>query len=743
MGQTSPFVKIEIFDEFKNEKDETQYILIKEDVQYLSKDEKNKTFSDIKREFQKSDGWHHCVLKICNYENDKLKEYKEANVKNTKLKIKDSIFKATKEKKESKIKKHSKIPIILLNEGECICEELAEKRFKEYVNQFNEQEKKEHKEEIEKLRESKDKLIEELKRNRTIEQNEIIHLRNEMKALNGLKDDISKQFEQNLNELKQLKEVSKENPKNEESLRLFNLNKFAIETKVIKEAKNKIDIYFDFHFFKESYSSQIKNKFHDIVKEIFRKENYSNILKKEILKQLKDNPLWKKNKHPIEHFNILVLGPSGVGKSTLINSMLLLDEKKDGAKTGIGVACTKGKPKEYESKKIEGIRLYDTQGIELGDYNIKAVQKDATELIKSKLDSGDPDKYMHCIWYCVAETRFHTEEQDCLKELMNMYPKDIMPILIIYGKAVDEELTSKMTKEIEKFIEKYNSQKLVVIPLLAKEMAKIKPFGKNRLLDETVDKLKKAIESSCYEGVRKEKLKEFHKDFESKLKKINESQGKINQKENNKEKLVKFFKEKFEKLLEIKKIKEDNFARLSAFLYKIYNDFNEEFEKKMKDFSTIFGDKLFNDYFEEYKRLDNENGSEIVSTFKITTLNSAKYKIQSELEEEIKKERFPLIFQELENSLVRALEIRIEEVFNDIILTDPDILKELKTQIDKFVNISYDKIHEKIQNCRKNQNDFYEENPKSEKEEKKKEEKKKEEEKKPAPVVNLFDDIGD
>ena len=738
MGQPSPFVKIEILEEFKNEKDEVQYNLIRDYVQYLTKDEKNITFSDIKRQFQKSDGWHHCVLKICSYDNDKLKEYKEANVKNSKLKIKDSIFKATKESKASKIKKHSRIPIILINEGECICEQIAEQRYKEYVNQFNEQEKKEHKEEIEKLRKAKDKLIEELKRNRTIEQNEIIHLKNEMKVLNGLKDDISKQFEQNLNELKQLKEVSKENPKNKESLRLFNSNKYSIETKVINEAKSKVDIYFDFHFFKESYSSQIKNKFHDIVKEIFQKEKYSNKLKKDILKMLKDNPLWKKNKHPIEHFNILVLGPSGVGKSTLINSMLLLDEKIDGAKTGIGVACTKGKPKEYESKKIEGIRLYDTQGIELGDYNIKAVQKDATELIKSKLDSGDPDKYMHCIWYCVAETRFHTEEQDCLKELMNMYQKNIMPILIIYGKAVDEELTSKMLKEIGKFIELNKSHELVVIPILAKEMAKIKPFGKNKLLEETVNKLKNAIESSCYEGMRKTKLKEFHKDFESKLIKINEKQGKINQKENNKEKLVKFFKEKFENLLGISKIKEDNFARLSIFLCKIYNDFNEEFEKKMKDFSTIFGDKLFNDYFEEYKRLDNENGSEIVSTFQIGTLNSAKNKIQRELEEEIKKERFPLIFQELENSLIRALEIRIEEVFNDIILSNIDILKELKTQIDKIVNISYDEIYKKIQNCRKNHSDFYEENPKSEKEEKKKEE-----EKKPAPVVNLFDDIGD
>ena len=78
-----------------------------------------------------------------------------------------------------------------------------------------------------------------------------------------------------------------------------------------------------------------------------------------------------------EHIKDLTLTVDNAAKSTLINSMLLLDENEDGAKTSVGTACTKGKPKEYSSKKIEGIRLFDSQGIEMGDYNINAVKKDA------------------------------------------------------------------------------------------------------------------------------------------------------------------------------------------------------------------------------------------------------------------------------------------------------------------------------------------------------------------------------
>ena len=77
------------------------------------------------------------------------------------------------------------------------------------------------------------------------------------------------------------------------------------------------------------------------------------------------------NQQQVNNFNIKVIGKTGVGKSTLINSLLQLKENEK-AKEDVGECVTK-ETKAYENKeKYPGIRLYDTQGIELGvNYNIK------------------------------------------------------------------------------------------------------------------------------------------------------------------------------------------------------------------------------------------------------------------------------------------------------------------------------------------------------------------------------------
>ena len=713
IGTSTPVVKVDILQNKENPS------LIRSDLEYLpSKCEK--TFTELKKDLYKRYDYHYCVLQIHYYDkDDNLIEYPEANNKNVPLKILNSKFKTIKEKNIEKVTKKNTIPIILLNDGICICEKLINERVTKIIEEKYKGKEEEHKNEIEKLLKQREDAILRVKNNMSaqnaLKEKEILELKKRVEEQNKEHKEAEKKTEEILQQLEKLKAGSEENPNNKKSFELFNKNRLQLETKIYKMAKGKINDYFDFHQFKEKYKENMK-KFQKIVEELLKKENYEKKLSNDILTMLKENPLSKDNKITIKHFNILVLGPSGVGKSTLINSILLLDEDKDGAKTDVGIACTKGPPKQYESKKIEGIRLFDTQGIEMGEYNITAVQNDAKNLIQEKITSGDPDKYIHCIWYCVSETRFHTEEMNCLKILMDSYNKKVIPIIIVYGKAVDETIKKKMLKEITKFIKDNKKNELVVIPLLAKEMANVKPYGRKELLDVTVKKLEGALESSCYEGMRQEKLKEFQKKYNENLSSIEKEYEKEKAKkkiEITKENYYILFKNKITKMLGIN-FKEDNLANLSSYIYKMYDELNKVFDEKMKDFCIIYGDKLFSEYFSEYERLDAENHSGILKSFNPSLLKSAQEKIRNELEKEIKNEILPKIYREIENQFINSFKVKIEEKFNEIIIGNKEVLNELKSQIDKIVSTSYKLIHEKIQKCRqKNDEYFLEEEQKS------------------------------
>ena len=731
MGTTPPLLQVEILENMENP------ITIKSSIEYIND---NKSFMDLKKNIKKKDSYHHCVLKICYYdENDKLQEYKEANYRGLNpLLIKKSRFKPTKISNQEKIPKESTIPIVLLNNGDCICEKLIREKCQGEIEKIYKGKEDQHQKEIQELEKKRDEAINALRQMQESEKircNKIKELSEKVQLIIKEKENSEKENREIIKAIKTMNKQKEDNPNNQKSLHLFKLNKPSIDSDIIKKAKNSIDTYFDFHLFKEAYIKD-KEKFQNMIESLLQKENYKTKLSKDILKMLKDKPLYKNYKmdeNPINHFNILVLGPSGVGKSTLINSMLLLDENDGGAKTSVGTACTKGKPKEYTSEKIEGIRLFDTQGIEMGDYNITAVQKDAKELIDEKINSGDPDKYIHCIWYCVSETRFHTEEQTCLQVLMNSYHDNKIPIIIIYGKAVDEKIKKQMINEINKFIDKNKSHKLVVIPLLAKEMANVKPFGKNKLLDITVEKLKNALESSCYEGIRTEKLKQFQDEFNNKLLKAEEEEKKEKEKKKIKELLKQEFCSNFitklGKIINIK-FKENNLGLLSNYLYNMYDNLNSQFEKKMNDFVVIYGDQLFNLYYKEYQNLDIENKSEILKLFDTSFLDMAKKKVRDELENEIKNIVLPNIFREIETNLLCNFKGIIDKNFNAIILSNNSILKELQSQVDKLVKASYDAIHKKIQTCREKNSklsDFYEDEAEQKKEvkEKKEEEKNK------------------
>ena len=95
--------------------------------------------------------------------------------------------------------------------------------------------------------------------------------------------------------------------------------------------------------------------------------------------------------------NFMVIGASGVGKSTLINALF----RENVAKEGKGRACTT-EIKKYKSENTPFLCLYDSVRAELGNnYTLEDVQNETINVIIKQLENPDPNQHIHCIIYCV------------------------------------------------------------------------------------------------------------------------------------------------------------------------------------------------------------------------------------------------------------------------------------------------------------------------------------------------------
>ena len=102
-----------------------------------------------------------------------------------------------------------------------------------------------------------------------------------------------------------------------------------------------------------------------------------------------------KQQFEIKYLTVMLVGKSGVGKSTLINNLLKLETDK--AKTGTGNFQTT-KLTAYQSKEVPFLRLVDTRGIELNaNYGAEAVKIDAENFINDQIKTNNPNNFVHCI----------------------------------------------------------------------------------------------------------------------------------------------------------------------------------------------------------------------------------------------------------------------------------------------------------------------------------------------------------
>ena len=186
----------------------------------------------------------------------------------------------------------------------------------------------------------------------------------------------------------------------------------------------------------------------------------------------------------------MLVGKSGVGKSTLINQFLKLKGKK--AKTGAGNFQTI-LADVYTSKSVPFLRLVDTRGIELNEgFGAKEVRIQAENFISSQLRNGNMNNFVHCFWYCITGARFEQAEIDLLNALRTSYKDNNIPIIIVYTQATDEELIKDMKKYMK---EKKIEGKFIHVLAKGKKInnSYVEPFNLDLLLKETLDKCRKAL----------------------------------------------------------------------------------------------------------------------------------------------------------------------------------------------------------------------------------------------------------
>ncbi|MBR6382152.1 MAG: 50S ribosome-binding GTPase [Lachnospiraceae bacterium] len=196
--------------------------------------------------------------------------------------------------------------------------------------------------------------------------------------------------------------------------------------------------------------------------------------------------------------NVLVIGNSGVGKSTLINAVI--GEQR--AETSWGTTGTTKKLNIYESEEAP-FRVIDTVGFEpslIKEFRaINAVKKWSKEAAKK----GDPEKKINIIWFCVDGTSRKLFEKTIKDLSMATKIWESVPIIVVITKSYSIPERQENIEMVHNAFAKQKTSKNLkaVIPVVAStyvlnETAFAPPEGITELISCTNEYMPEGIKAA-------------------------------------------------------------------------------------------------------------------------------------------------------------------------------------------------------------------------------------------------------